>query len=135
MILVDTSCWIDYFHPQGSAQLKRLLSAEIEEDHVATCGAVICEVLRGARQADEKRLRLVFSGLHYLPQTDNDWKEVQEAQRKLKQTGFQPPLMDLLIAVIAHRSKTELFHLGDQHFEHIQKVFPLKSVDVKSRRS
>ncbi|HEV8131728.1 MAG TPA: PIN domain-containing protein [Acidobacteriota bacterium] len=133
MILVDTSCWIDYFHPKGLAHVRVALNAEIEEDRVATCGPVICEVLRGARESDEKKLSLVFSGLHYLTQTDRDWREVRGLQNKLKQQGFQPPLVDLLIAVIAHRHQAQFFHLGDRHFEVIRKVLPLQTIDLKSR--
>jgi hypothetical protein len=133
LILVDTSCWIDYFHPRGQANVRSLLTGELEEDHVATCGAVICEVLRGASASDVRTFRLVFSGLHYLSQKDQDWRDVEDLEIKLKERGLQPPLLDLLIAVIAYRHEAALFHLGDRHFEAIRKVLPVKIIDLKSR--
>ncbi|MDA2927147.1 PIN domain-containing protein [Acidobacteria bacterium AH-259-G07] len=135
LILADTSCWVEYFHPQGSEKAKRLLMKIIEEDRAAICGPVICEVLRGATQSEVKRLRQVFSGVHYLAQQDEEWKHVEELALKLQRRGSQPPLLDLLIAAIAWRHNATLSHFGDKHFEAICRILPVRVVNLKGVRA
>ncbi len=114
MILVDTSCWIEYFHPQGNAGVKKRLSAEVRKGTVATCGAVLCELFRGVSVDEAQRLRVVFSGLQNIPTLDEDWATVQDLALRLKAEGFQPPILDMLVAVVCKRSGATLWHFGDQ---------------------
>lgn len=130
MILVDTSCWIEYFHPEGDSRVKQKLSAEIAKGTVATCGPVLCELFRGVAIEEAKRLRLVFSGLLNLPTLDEDWFRIQDLSVQLKAQGFQPPILDMLVAVISHRSGATLWHFSDRHFQVIQKELRLKAEDL-----
>ncbi len=130
MILVDASCWIEYFHPQGDARVKERLSAEIGKGTVATCGPVLCELFRGVSIEEAQRLRVVFSGLLTIPTFDEDWSSIQDLAVRLKAHGFQPPILDMLMAVVSRRSGAALWHFGDQHFRIIGKVLRLKAYDL-----
>ncbi|RPI26207.1 MAG: PIN domain-containing protein [Acidobacteria bacterium] len=130
MILVDTSCWIEYFHPRGNARVKERLSAEIRNGTVATCGAVLCELFRGVSIDEAVRLRVVFSGLQNIPTLEEDWAAIQDLALRLKAEGFQPPILDMLVAVVSGRSGATLWHFGDQHFRMIQKVLRIKAEDL-----
>ncbi len=130
MILVDTSCWIEYFHTEGDSRVKERLSAEIGKGGIATCGAVLCELFRGVSVEDAKRLRIVFSGVVSIPTLDEDWVAIQDLALRLKGQGFQPPILDMLMAVVSRRSGATLWHFGDQHFHTIQKVLRVKADDL-----
>jgi predicted nucleic acid-binding protein len=130
LILIDTSCWIEYFHPRGNARVKEKLSAEIRKGTVATCGAVLCELFRGVTVDEAGRLRLVFSGLPSIPTLDEDWAAIQNLALRLKAEGFQPPILDMLVAVVCKRAGATLWHFGDQHFRMIEKVLRIKAEDL-----
>lgn len=130
-ILVDTSCWIEYFHHKGSAKVKSQLRGAIAADRVAVCGPVICEVLRGAPRADRPRMRRAFDGQIHLSQEDSDWRQVEEALAELHGEGLQPPILDVLISIIAKRHATGLWHFGDRHFDPIGQVLGLEGADLK----
>jgi predicted nucleic acid-binding protein len=72
--------------------------------------------------------------LHYLEQEDHDWGQVEDLAIRLKSQGMQPPFMDLVIAVVAHRHKAQLLHYGDKHFAVIGAVLPVKIIDLKLQR-
>jgi predicted nucleic acid-binding protein len=48
----------------------------------------------------------------------------------LKGQGRQPPILDMLVAVVSHRSGATLWHFGDHHFRAIKKVlaFPVEDL-------
>jgi predicted nucleic acid-binding protein len=131
LILVDTSCWIEYFHPDGNAQVKERLSAEVGKGTVVICGAILCELFRGVSVDQARRLREVFSGLRNIPTLEEDWSSVQDLALRLKAEGFQPPILDMLVAVVSNRSGATVWHFGDQHFPIIQKVLNMKTEDLK----
>jgi len=124
MILVDSSCWIEYFRPGGNPVIQEQMRAWLAADEVATCGPVVAEVLRGVRKPDLKRVRRLFSALHYLESTDQDWRVVTDQARALADRGENPPLLDILIAAIAERCGAALAH-ADGHFTLIADVMPL----------
>jgi predicted nucleic acid-binding protein len=133
VILIDTSCWIEFFHPKGSPGVKKVVTLEIEQNRVAICGAVICEITRGLAEREAAVLSRLFEGLHYFPQEDQDWRTVQQVSSALKCKGQQPPLLDILIASICNRRNAELWHFGDQHFTAIAKALPVHVSDIKGR--
>ncbi len=131
MILVDTSCWIEYFHPEGDGGVKERLSTEVRKGTVATCGPVLCELFRGVSIEDAKRLRAVFSGLVNVRTLDDDWGTVQDLALRLKGQSVQPPILDMVLAVVCKRIGATLWHFGDQHFHVIGKALRLKMDDLK----
>lgn len=131
MILADTSCWIEYFHPEGNPRVKQRLSGEVAKGTVATCGPILCELFRGVSSEEAKRLRVVFTGLVSIPTLDEDWPSVQQLALRLKGQGFQPPILDMLLAVVSRRAGATLWHFGDQHFHLIERVFQFKVADLR----
>jgi predicted nucleic acid-binding protein len=132
VVLADTSCWIEYFHPSGSRQVKSILREAIGGDRVAVCGPVLCELLRGAARADQTRIRRAMDGQIHLPQQDTDWREVGRVLGELQQKGLQPPILDALISVIAARHGVALWHFSDGHFGPIGQLLDLELVDLKT---
>ena len=132
VVLADTSCWIEYFHPTGSPRVKSNLREAIGGDRVAVCGPVLCELLRGAAGADQTRIRSAMDGQIHLAQEDTDWREVGRVLGELQQKGLQPPMLDVLISVIAARHGVALWHFGDGHFGSIGQLLDLDLVDLKT---
>jgi len=130
-VLADTSCWIEYFHPNGAREVKVKLRDAIALDRVAVCGPVVCEVLRGAGQADRKRIQSALAGQLHLSQEDADWLEVARTLGDLQKKGLQPPILDVLVSVMANRHAATLWHFGDRHFAPIGRILGLEIVDLK----
>lgn len=131
MTLVDTSAWIEFFHPRGDARVKEQLSHEVEEGRVAVCGPVLCELFRGVTLEESQRLRVVFSGFLSIAVLDEDWITVQDLALELKAEGLKPPILDMLLAAVACRSDASLWHFGDRHFQAISRVLRFTAVDMK----
>lgn len=128
LILPDTSCWIEFFRPRGDLAVRSQLLNWIGADFLVICGPVRAEVLRGARKAEAPQIVEAFAGLRYLESSEDDWLMVEEKARTLADCGHNVPLLDLLIAVIAHRGGAILAH-KDAHFHTIAKVLPVRLHD------
>ncbi|MCL0089200.1 hypothetical protein M1O54_02405 [Dehalococcoidia bacterium] len=50
-VIVDTSAWIEYFRPQGDAELKEAIKPLISEVRALLPGIIRTEILRGARSS------------------------------------------------------------------------------------
>ncbi len=122
-VLVDTSAWIDFYHPKGDPQVKSHLAHALERDDVAVIAPIIVEVLAGARTDEENRtLQDDLRGLRLLPL---GWEEAVTAgtfARSLGRRGRRPPVVDLLIAAAARRNDCEVWHAGDDHYAAIASV-------------
>ena len=74
LVLVDTSAWITFFSRTGSHTLKARLQRLLDDDHVATTGPVVLELLQGCRSEPERgRLEQYLRALHWLPVEDRHW--------------------------------------------------------------
>jgi len=91
---------------------------------------VLCELFRGVSIEEAKRLRVVFSGLANIPTLDEDWGAIQDLALRLKGQGFQPPILDMLLAVVSRRSGATLWHFGDQHFRLIERMLRFQVEDL-----
>ena len=118
MILPDTSVWIEYFRPRESptqVELRRLL----EQDQVIVTGAVLTELLRGARSTGEFDFLARTLGL--LPQAEvsgDTWVRCGEISYNLMRQGITIGLVDALIAAIAIDGEHDLYAL-DSDFERV----------------
>ena len=128
LILPDTSCWVEFFRPRGDRNVQAQMRQWLGEDGLALCGPVRAEVLRGARRAEAPRIAETFGALTHLNSTDSDWLTVATKARTLADAGNAVPLVDLLIAVIAHRHGVILAH-RDAHFRASQHVLPVRTHD------
>lgn len=129
LILVDSSCWIEFFRPRGNAYAQDTIRRWILDDQVVLCGPVRAEVLRGARKNEVKKIDETFAALRYLTTADTDWTEVAEKAQLLAGKGQHVPLIDLLIAIIAQRHGVAVAH-ADSHFSTIKKLVSVEMHDL-----
>jgi len=113
-ILVDSSVWIDYYRPQGSATLKRRLQEELPLGTVATLGLIAVEVLQGAPNPSVlASLQEDFLGLQWLEVTQAVWLEAGRLGARLRQSGLSIPATDVVIAATAIHYHCRLWHRDD----------------------
>ncbi|WP_448590808.1 hypothetical protein [Thermoflexus hugenholtzii] len=53
-ILIDTSAWIEFYHPKGSAYVKQALQEALEHHEIAMTAPIMVELLSGARTENER---------------------------------------------------------------------------------
>ena len=125
MFLIDSSVWIEYFRPKGSQKVKERVRAVLQRDEGVSCGVIIVEILRGAR--NEKDFQVLKDSLVSLPQIAIDDNVIERAARwgfLLDRKGKVVSTTDLLIASAAYK-KTRLLH-SDSDFEVIASVTDLE---------
>lgn len=123
MVLADTSAWT--LRHRDSA-----VRAQFDEDLrgglIATCDMVKLELLRGARNLDELRLRRVeLDEIRQAPIGERVWRRALDVLELLAERGplhhREPSLPDLLIAAAAERAELPVLHY-DHHFDLIASV-------------
>ncbi|HLW47284.1 MAG TPA: PIN domain-containing protein [bacterium] len=122
-VLIDTSVWIEFYHPKGDTDVKRQAAEAIAGDEVATVAPVVAELLLGARRSPERET--IERDLRLFRLIPLGWDEAAVAAalgRSLERSGRHTPMLDLLIAAAAHRGGCELWHTGDEHYIAIAKV-------------
>jgi hypothetical protein len=133
-ILADTSAWISAFHRQGYQSLKEKLDVALESNVLAICGAVLCELLQGAKNVDEyERLRSRVRALHYLSTPEQTWEKAAKLSFSLRRRGLSTPTIDIVIAQTAIDNDCALLH-NDKHFELIAKYTSLRIVSLTLSR-
>lgn len=118
MYLIDSSAWIEYLRPSGSRKIKEKVRAILEKDEAVTCGIIVVEILRGAK--DDKTFTLLKETLLSLPQIPIDQEVIEKAAQwgnALDRKGKTFPTTDLFIAAAAS-GKAVLLHV-DSDFETI----------------
>jgi hypothetical protein len=126
-ILIDSSAWIHFFN-QSSRWHYESVAKTIREDQGVTCGLIITEVLRGARNNKEQTiLSDHFELLEYLPLTKEDHLTAAAKGFQLARKGVTVKTIDLLIAHLAIENKLTLLH-DDSDFEMIAKYFDLRTL-------
>lgn len=116
MFLIDSSAWIEYFRPGGSTNVKQRVRNVLLKDEAATCGVVLVEVLRGAKnEKDYKAIHDALMSLPVIPLDDIVTERAAQWGYSLARKGKTPPTTDFMIAAAAHE-KAVLLHL-DQDFE------------------
>ena len=121
MIIADTSAWVAYLRSNDSPthlELQRLL----DRSEIVVAGAVLAEVLRGARSAGE--LDILAQAMRALPYTEvtwASWVRCGEITLTLKQQGVAIGLIDALIAAIAIDGGHDLYTL-DSDFQRIPEL-------------
>ena len=125
MFLLDSSVWVEYFRPKGSQKIKERVKAILQRDEAVSCGIVIVEILRGAR--NEKDFQILGDSLVSLPQVPIDATVIERASRwgfLLDRKGKVVSTTDLLIASSAYK-KACLLH-SDSDFEVIASAADLE---------
>lgn len=130
MKLVDSSCWVDYYRPDGDSRIQAAVAEAIESDEAATCGMIRIEILGYiAQQAEYNAVSEDFSGMHDLPLTQREFDSAVAIGRALRAKGASVPATDLLIAAAAMNYHAMLLHC-DRHFLTIGRYSGLKQQAV-----
>ncbi len=125
MFLIDSSAWIEYLRSNGSQKVKQKIREILQKEEAVSCGIVIVEILRGAR--NEKDFEALRDSLTALPQIPLDNAVVERASKWgfiLDRKGKTVSTTDLLIASAAYK-KACLLHL-DSDFKVIADAFNLE---------
>jgi predicted nucleic acid-binding protein len=126
-LLVDTCIWVDYLRDLSKPhveELDRLLAL----GEVFTCEATVAEICFGARDHKQLLEYQTYFGLLPFLSTPKDWPlRVGEMGFKVRKSGQQPFLADLLIAYTALHFDVPLF-TRDHDFDIFKKLFGLKLV-------
>ena len=124
LILVDSSVWIECYHPKGQESLKRRLQEELVQGTVATIGLIAVEVLQGAPSNDALvALQEDFLGLHWLEVTRDLWLKAAHLGATLRQRGTSIPATDIVIAATALHYHAQLWH-RDKDFTRFSRHVP-----------
>ena len=122
MILVDSSCWIEFYRADGDAAIQAAVSEALEADQAATCDLVRVEILAFIKH--QKEYDLVagdFAALHHLATRDVDVRRAIAIGRRLRATGKTIPSTDLIIAATALGHGARLLH-ADRHYDLIEEL-------------
>jgi predicted nucleic acid-binding protein len=114
MYLVDSTIYIDWMRTGHSPV--RMLAPYIRSQEALTCGVVRVEVIRGIvnpRVRDE--LEMLFDLLPTVETSAAIWRSATELAWKLDRKGKVLPISDLVIAVCAQSTRSEVISL-DRHF-------------------
>jgi len=126
-VLIDTCAWVDFLRSKQGV-LGDYVATAIERDQALLCGAVITELLQGAKAKKERQqLELLISGVEIIETINNDWINAGLCLQGLRQKGITLPVTDALIATIALRLSVPVMTI-DKHFEYLSVavVNPLK---------
>lgn len=116
MIVVDTSVLIDFLRRAATPQVARF-KVLVSKQHPLLGDLVLCEVLRGARDAGEVvRIREKL-GMLYVVEMVGEQLAVRAAlnQLALRQKGITLGTIDLLIGTFCIANGHRLLH-NDRHF-------------------
>ena len=121
-VLVDTSAWVEFFHPRGVAAAKRVIAAALEDGLVVTVAPVLTELLTGLEPNHATDARAI-DHLRALEMLELPWDVCFRAGglgRRLARRGQRVPTVDLMIATVAARGGHDVWHVGDRHFAAIE---------------
>jgi len=116
MFLIDSSAWIEYLRPAGTKKVKERVREVLEKEEAVTCGIVVVEILRGAK--DDKVFKLLKETLLSLPQIPINDEVIERAAQwgyTLDRKGKTVSTTDLFIAAAASEEAVVL-HV-DSDFE------------------
>ena len=129
MYLIDSSLWIEFLRPRGSAIAKKRIREALQREEAFSCGIIRVEVLRGAR--NDADFEVLQQSLSALPQIPIDEEVIERAARwghKMDRKGKIVSTTDLLIASCSFGRAT-LLH-ADSDFELVASEFSLHQEHV-----
>lgn len=119
-VLIDSSVWIDYFR-RAKSSVAEHVNLLLDKDQVALCGMVELEILQGLRDKEHAVVRELFSALHFIEATREDFVVAGLTLNQLRSKGITIPSSDCLIAAQCIRNKLQLYTL-DNDFKHIPRL-------------
>lgn len=127
--LIDTSVWIKCFQGEETS-IKEKIAVIVTENRGYTTEIIIMEILRGAKS--DKEYNILYQDFLALPQLPIDgyvWELTWKTAYKLRKSGINAPMADIIISSNAIHNKCTLLH-SDKHFNLIAKQTGLKAVEV-----
>ena len=98
MFLIDSSVWIEYLRPKGSAKIKEKVRELLELGVVVVCGVVLVEILRGAKnKGDFDLLYDTFFSLPQIPLNEGVIKRASKWGFEMDRKGKAVSTTDLII--------------------------------------
>ncbi len=126
--LIDTTIWVLYF--KGEKELEDEIKSLLLKERAATCEIVTLEVLRGAKsQKEYGQLHADFAALSTLRLTNIIWEKSYKIGFKLRRTGINVPLTDILIATVASHYNCLLLH-RDKQFPLMKGIMGLREREM-----
>lgn len=124
-VLVDTSCWVEYFNrPDGG--LAGRVRTLIQRDHAAITGVILAELLQGSRTTGEvSELRAALEAVAWLETSRRIYTRAGTMGFELRRRGKTVPVTDCVIAAVAESAGASVLTL-DGHFEEISQVSSLE---------
>ena len=120
MIFVDTSVWIEALRSEESATSLHLVGL-LDAGEVALSAPVRVEILVGASNRDNARLRRVLSALPLFFPTEQTWIRIEDWLERAGTAGERFGFADLLIAAIAADHQGTIWSL-DSDFARMARV-------------
>jgi predicted nucleic acid-binding protein len=125
VVLADTSAWT-WSRKQAYRDLWAAFEERIENDEIATCDAVVAELLYGARNAHEFGLRRdQLSVMRRCPIQEREWRRALDVMHELANRSAlghrAVKHQDLLIAAAAETADLAVLHY-DEDYERIAAV-------------
>jgi len=99
--LIDTSVWIDFFHPKTPVEVRKLARQYILRSDAAICEPVCAEIFHGMPDRQAERVQRHLATVPMLPTPSNLWREVISVIRACARKGCAIGTLDALIAVVA----------------------------------
>lgn len=123
-VLVDTSCWIEYFNSPGTGTAVAVEEA-IRDDRAALTGIVLAELSQGARRAAElSRLQTALGAVRWVATSREVYERAGRIGFELRRRGVTVPVTDCVIAAAAESVGGRILTLDD-HFAQISEVCTL----------
>ena len=120
MIFVDTSVWVEALRSADTAAAQHL-TALLDSGDVALAAPVRIEILMGASNRDNPRLRRVLSALPVFFPNEQTWTRIDAWFDIVRTAGERFGFADLLIAAIAADHDAEVWSL-DSDFARMNSV-------------
>jgi predicted nucleic acid-binding protein len=106
--VIDTSVWVDLFHPKTPAAVREAACAAVGREDAALCEPVRLELLRGVPDAQLPAVERLLSTVPLLPTPATVWADALSLARRCYREGAPVSSMDTLIAAICTRHQAEL---------------------------
>jgi predicted nucleic acid-binding protein len=120
VIFVDTSVWVEALRSADNAAAQHLTNL-LDSGDVALAAPVRIEILIGASNRDNPRLRRVLSALPVFFPDEQTWARIDEWLDVARTAGERFGFADLLIAAIAADHEAEVWSL-DSDFARMSSV-------------
>lgn len=123
-VLVDTSCWIEYFNRPG-AEAATAVEVLVCDDRAALTGVVLAELSQGVRTERElSELHAALGAVVWIEATRETYARAGKLAFELRRKGITAPITDCVIAAASESAGGCILTL-DAHFQEIAEISSL----------